>query len=230
MGMNLRRPIVAIAFVLACSILGTNARAEVPAVDGLSSSVSKTQHEKPVSPADRPTFAVELAASPAAFGQGLVPGRPDAAAMGTSLHLEYQPGFLQSLGTFGAGPVFAGYPISQSQGLTSYFFSVWSVGAAARYQARYFHNQFLVPSIGYEIDRITYSFTTGQSGLMTVEGPVLGLQFLLNTLDSRRADEFYDTTGISHTYLVAEARDLTGTNGTITASGLSWYFGLRFEM
>jgi hypothetical protein len=228
--MNLSHRLVYLA--LAGALFTTAARAELTApvpADGYSSST--LSRREAVKHADRPSWAVELAGSPLTFGgQGLVPGRPEAESMSTSLQIEYQPTFIQRFGTLGLGPVFSAFPVSQGQGVTSGFFSVWAIGATVRYQGRFTHNQFLVPSIGYEADRMRYSFLTGQQGSVTLSGPVAGLEFLLNALDPSRGADMYENTGISHCYLVGEVRDLTGSDSTITASGLSAYFGLRFEM
>jgi hypothetical protein len=182
------------------------------------------EHSQPSS------WAIGLAASPSMFGgSSIVPGRTDTESLGLSLQAEYQPGLLQRYGVLGIGPVFAAYPISQLKGATSNFFSVWSVGGEARYQFRFAKEQMFVPSIGLECDQMHYSFVNGHSGNLLLAGPTVGLQFLLNRLDREHADALYEATGISRTYITAEARVLSGDNGDINPSGASWFLGLTEE-
>jgi hypothetical protein len=220
------------ALAFFCSLGSASARADLePQAPAEDYSTATLHRREAVERANRPSFAIELAGSPQAFGgQGIVPGHSGAESMGTSLQVEYQPNFIQRYGTLGLGPVVSAYPISKGAGVTNNFFSVWALGAEARYQARYINQQFLVPSIGYQVERMSYNFAGGQQGIATLSGPVLGLEFLLNTLDPRRGADFYETSGISHSYLVGEVRDLSGNDNVISVSGLSWFFGLRFEM
>ena len=217
--------------ILAMAALGsTLAQASIATDDNVSTnrvprdSTATAQHESP-------TWGVELAGSPlVAGGTGLASAHPASDSNGFSLQVEYQPRFLRGYGTLGAGPVAALYPVSTSQGITHNGLSIWSVGAAVRYQARYFRNQWIVPSLGYQYEQLRYTFLTGQQGWTSLAGPVVGVEFLLNALDRERADDLYAAAGISHTYLVAEARDLTGADATIHAAAVSWFFGLRLEM
>jgi hypothetical protein len=179
---------------------------------------------------DRPQWAFQFAGSPSAFdGQSMVAGHPDAESLAFALGFEYQPTFIQKFGTLGIGPILSAYPVSQLRGVTSGFFSVWSAGLQARYQLRYWHNQWLVPVVGYEADRMRYSFTTGSAGYLNLSGPLAGLELHLNSLVPSSADDFYSATGISHTYFVAEARNLEGSDSVVSPSGLSWYLGMRME-
>ena len=226
------RSAAGIALALLCPLTGSLAYADsdgpMPADAYSSSSVRKHQD---LERADHPHWAIEIAGSPQTFGgQGLLSSHSTSESVGTSLQIEYQPGFIQPYGALGIGPILSAFPISKNEGITSNFFSVWSLGAEIRYQGRFTPQQFLVPSIGYEVDRMSYGFTTGQQGFATLSGPVLGLEFLLNSIDPSRGADFYEASGISHSYLVGEVRDLTGSDGVVNASGLSWFFGLRFEM
>ena len=201
-----------------------------PEADGGYSANQLKRHEA-FDHADRPAWGVEFAGSPLAFGgHGLAPANPQAENIPLTLQVEWQPVWIQKFGTIGLGPVLGAYPIGSNQGLTNSFISIWSIGAEARYQARYSNHQILVPSIGYEVDRLAYSFVSGQNGAVTLKGPTAGLEFSLNAIDEMRGEEFYESTGISHTYLVGEVRDLTGGDGTVGTQGLSWYLGLRFEL
>ncbi len=52
---------------------------------------------------------------------------------------------------------------------------------------------------------------------------------LLNFMEPSSAAEMYYSHGVSRSYLVAEMRNLAGTDANVTVSGSSYFFGLRLE-
>lgn len=178
----------------------------------------------------RPTLGISLDYSMNAFGgAGLTGSQGANKAMAFSLSFEYQPAFIQSLGVIGLGPVFSMYPIGG--GVTDSIASLVSVGGQARYQLRYFRNQFLVPVISYSAEFLYYDFKGSPMGTVLIHGPGVGLWFLLNIVEPSVANAAYVSSGITRTYLVAQWKRLEGasTDGSVSTSGGSFYFGLRFE-
>ena len=184
----------------------------------------------------RPQWGVELTGSINAWGQqALVAEQGDAPSRAFSLHFEYQPQFLQSLGVVSFGPSVAIYPMMGTSALPSVF-SVFTVGGQIRYQARYFREQVIVPVVGYSWEHLTYTFSNGSSGGFGVQGPLLGLWFLLNVLEPATATQFYAYQGVLRSYFVLESRSLSGEDSkplsdgrTLTISGSSYFFGFRLE-
>ena len=137
------------------------------------------------------------------------------------LQLEIQPTFLQSLGVVSFGPA------------AGSFFSPTTFygGGMIRYQARFFHEQWIVPMVGYEyLTPVAISgnpdsipLTSGSISGRATQGIVLGGMFLLNVLERDSANQFFSNHGVLRTYLTAEYR--SWFNGLLTF----WHFGLRVE-
>ena len=199
------------------------------ASEALSSSQSESSFfdEKPE---PRPNVGVELRTTFSAFGgRALVPEQGTRNTNGFGLVIEYQPKFLQFLGVIGVGPTGSLYPIFNAN-ITSTLFSLHSYGAVARYQARFFRNQFLVPVVGYTGEVFNYSFIAGQSGKVWIKGPLYGLWLLLNPLEPSAASNLYIDYGISRTYLIVEAQNLVGSDENVSIQGFTYYLGLRIEL
>ena len=185
--------------------------------------ISRYQHKKPA-------FGIELATSFNALGeQALTPSQGTNPAYAFHLAVEYQPTFIQKYGIVSFGPSIATYPILGERVTPSYF-SIWSFGGQIRYQARYFHEQPVVPMVGYSFDSLAYNFSDGTYGRVLLQGPVFGAWVLLNFLDRASANQFHIEQGVLRTYLVAEARSLTGNSGKLSIDRYSYYVGLRFEL
>jgi len=179
----------------------------------------------------RPTWAVEILGSFHAFGgQALAPSQAPAQANALNVLIEYQPAFFQSYGVLGIGPSFNLYPISPGTSTPS-FFSVKSLGAQIRYQARFFRQQPVVPIVAYSVESLSYQYNVEGSGSVLIQGPTVGLWLLLNILEPTTSHHMYLSTGIVRTYAILEWRNMSGSNGVIPAinGGGSYYFGLRFE-
>ncbi len=174
----------------------------------------------------RPSFGVSLNTSLRPFGDSTsrLPGGFEASRLrGVQAAFEYQPAFLQAIGVLGVGPSF-----TYAQGLGSFTRQLFAPGLQARYQARFFREQLLVPMAGYEIRYLRYLFPE-QQGNLTAQGPFFGAMLLMNFLEPDAAADAFIEHGISRTYLIAELRSLTGSDATVSLAGRSLFFGLRFE-
>ncbi len=174
----------------------------------------------------RPQFGVSFMGTARAFasiGGGTV--------RGFSLLFEYQPRFVQKIGVLSIGPTVAVYPIYVSNSLSGSAASIWSVGGIVRYQARWFRNQWLVPTVGFAFDRISYNASagSGNAGSTTQSGPVFGLMLLLNAIDPDTAAASFVEPGIVRSYLFAELKKPTGGDAVIVPANPVYQFGLRIE-
>ena len=175
----------------------------------------------------RPQFGVSFMASSNAFktySDGMV-------ARGFSILFEYQPKFVQKIGVLSIGPAVSVYPIFSSGKISTNAWSIWSIGGIVRYQARWFRNQWLVPTIGFAFDRISYNAAQGNgvAGSTTQSGPVFGLMLLLNAIDPDTAAASFVEPGIVRSYLFAELKKPTGGDAVIVPANPVYQFGLRIE-
>jgi hypothetical protein len=178
----------------------------------------------------RPSWGVAMTGSLGAFGNASVStSAAEGVARAIELQGEYQFPFLQAIGVISMGPSAVLYPFTPSESVTKSAISVWSVGGQVRYQARFFREQILVPMVGYEAQRLAYSFNDGSAGSAILKGPVFGGMLLLNIFEPSSASEFYIDQGVSRSYLVGEYKNLAGSDGVVTVAGASIFFGLRFE-
>lgn len=143
---------------------------------------------------------------------------------------EFQPQILQSFGVLGIGADFGLHPPSTSgMSAPSVTFS-WNFGSHLRYQARFVQEQLLVPYLAYGASYWMYRIRSGEVGGLLVHGPSIGLEFLLNAIDTKSAARFFSDYGVSRTYIVVDGSWATGSAGSVLLSARSFYFGLRFEM
>ena len=178
----------------------------------------------------KPQWGIELGFSPNALGKtALTTQQGSTPAFAFSLASEFQPMFLQFFGIIGVGLTANLYPILGGQNLTPNLVSIWSAGGQIRYQAKYFRQQIVVPNIAYSYEYFNYAFSAGQKGNLWAQGPIYGLWVLLNQLDRSATADFYIDAGVARSYLILEARNLAGNDGTVSFSGVSYYAGLRFE-
>jgi hypothetical protein len=61
------------------------------------------------------------------------------------------------------------------------------------------------------------------------QGVFFGGMLLLNYFEPSASAEFYITTGVTRSYLVAELRQYSANDSALSLSGSSLFFGLRFE-
>ncbi len=149
---------------------------------------------------------------------------------GAGLTLEYQPRWLQFFGIIGFGAQAALYPFEPLLG------SLWSWGGLVRYQAAFFSQQILVPTVAYHMDQIHYKLNGGsQSGRILNRGYQVGVWILLNAFDLQMARELHLNTGIQRSYLTVELRQdqssatQGSTSGPLQFRGYSIHAGLRVE-
>ncbi len=179
---------------------------------------------------ERPSWATQISMSPTALGGADLSGGQNISPDGITLNFEYQPKFLQTLGVFSVGPSVALYPVFPANGnIENTPYGVWSYGVQARYQARFFHEQLIVPMAGFDYERINYNLTAIGSGNFTASGPMLGVYILMNTFEPSAAYDFFKDSGILRTYLTAEVRSISGTGSSLQVSGSSYYVGVRVE-
>ena len=176
----------------------------------------------------RPYLAFEFSGSLRAFkDRGALAGTQPIRAITGSIHI--QPTFTQAMGIFSFGPAVSLYPFLPRLSATPSGFSIWGAGGQVQYQARYFREQILVPVVGYTAEMMQYKFSDGPKGQLTTKGPYFGLYLLLNALEPRAASDFFANHGVLRSYLVAELRNLEGTDANLTLGGSSVYFGFRIE-
>ena len=196
---------------------------------GLTRTKLKYNPRIPIYQRTRPNLGVQVYGSLKALGtpKGQL---TTAKVRATKVEIEWQPRFLQALGVIGFGPSISLYPILPNAGLTTRYYSIWSVGGQARYQARYFREQPLVPYAGYTYEYLKYSLKTGADSSITGQGPFFGAMILLNVFDQPSAAEFYVNHGVTRSYVLAEYRNLSGGDSNVAFNGQALFFGLRFEM
>lgn len=178
----------------------------------------------------KPKWGVHFLGSLAALGKPKligVTGKSKIRAF--TMQIDYQPQFLQSYGVFGIGPSFGFYPVIPKSGAAPGYVSNWSIGGQARYQARFFREQPLVPVVAYEVERLKYSLNGKNSALIS-HGVVFGGMLLLNLFDKSSAADFYAIHGVVRSYAVAELRTFSGSGSGLSLSGRSVYFGVRCEL
>jgi hypothetical protein len=198
---------------------------------GSSPSLSSVKDSRiPAFTLTRPNWALQLSGTARAFaGQDVLADQQGRSVRAGSVSMSYQPGWFQGLGVFSLGLTGGLNYMSDSSSVLSRAWSIWQMGGEVRYQLRYFREQPLVPFLGYEAGLLSYRLQSGASGRPVVQGPVYGLMILLNFFEPDAAAEFYIRQGVSRTYLVAEAKSLTGSDSSISISGRTYFFGLRFE-
>jgi hypothetical protein len=187
--------------------------------------------------AARPNFAFQLEGSMNAFGGSTIsPAQQGVTSKAALIEAEYQPTFLQGLGVIGIGPSIGMYPttggvVGTGQQVVNGPTSIWELGGQVRYQFRYVTEQMIVPFIGYNYQRLHYNINQGggNSGL-SIAGGNAGLSVLLNRLDETAALDLYRNTGISRLYLVAELKNLQGSDDNVAIAGNSFFFGIRCEL
>lgn len=175
----------------------------------------------------RPNWGAELNGSLDAFSRTIWSGQNNRKIYGVTASFEYQPDFLQDIGVIGIGPSVGIYPTKG--GLTSDNLSLLSAGLQARYQARFFHRQILVPVGGFAIEYFHYRFANGPIGNMTLTDPFFGVWLLMNFLEPSAAADSYVNSGITRTYAIVEVHNKTGSDQTISVNGQSLFFGVRVE-
>lgn len=179
----------------------------------------------------RPSVGIAVSGAWQALGgTDIVPEVGGASIRSVDIRAEYLFPGLQSIGVIGLGATASVYPIASASSVANSNLSLWGVGLTARYQARFFTEQFLVPTFAYDATSFRYIFSSGKSGRTNLTGPSFGVWILINALDSESAGNFYSNWGGKRTYLTAEMKTLSGGDGVITVSGASYYAGLRIEL
>ena len=211
---------------------------ELPKTEPTENAVASTTAERrnsrePAYTLTRPTWGIQFTGALKAFGgNDLITGQAGVPTRAFQVSGEYQFPFLQSLGVLSMGPTVGTYPIFGS--ITKDPVSVMEVGGQIRYQLRFFREQPIVPIAGFQFEYLNYHFTSpspsGMSGALMATGPTFGGMFLLNWLEPSAAAEIYVDNGVSRSYLLAEARILSGTDTNLSLSGTSLFFGLRLEL
>ena len=178
-----------------------------------------------------PHWGLEISGTLKAFGGADLTNQANPAASAFSVQADYQPEALQSIGVVGFGPAAQLYTLPA--GITQNAVGVWSIGGQIRYQARFFREQPIVPTVAYSLEELTYFFNgtsgSGAQGSLLTSGITLGAWLLLNIFEPENSAEFHYNYGVSRSYLVAELRSLSGSDANLNIGGQSFYFGLRFE-
>jgi len=179
---------------------------------------------------ERPAWAVHLQGALSAFGPNpSISGRSDESIRAAQLLLEWQPKSIQIIGVLGLGLTLSNYLVLPQGELTSSALGLVSAGAQARYQFRYFRNQWVVPYAGVGQEYIRYQLSSGTGSLLGLN-TFAGAMLLLNALEPGAAAEAYATSGILRTYLSVEYRSRSGAENDLMALNAgSYYAGLRFE-
>lgn len=208
-----------------------------------SSSVAELEPQEKLPPyeTERPNTSFQFHMSMQALGSAYTTqntsGRLEYDVKAFGATYEFLPVFLQGIGLFGLGATFNFYNISdyimpngQADELGARSFSLWSFGGVARYQARWFRGQWLVPYAGYEYQHMAYNFSKGAGkGNTIVSGPVFGGLLYLNWLSHHDARILHQDYGIERSYLFAEVKNLTAADEPSLDIDQAIYFGLRLE-
>lgn len=182
---------------------------------------------------ERPRWAFQLGFAGRALGNidiGQSAGGASSSNM-IGLGFDYQPTSWQGAGVFGFGLTGAVYPTRTrtTNEVLKRPTDAWSAGFNLRYQARYWHEQLLVPFANYTYQRFYYDVVNGPSGFTNVYGPSFGLQVYLNRLEPSTASDGFVDTGILRTYITAEAQLLSGEDEVFSLGGTTYVLGLRLE-
>ncbi len=175
---------------------------------------------------DRPNFGLALAGSPM-VGVAAAPFS-DVQSRGMQLLVEYQPAFLQTIGVLGIG-LNAGLFVGNNASIST-LANQWSVGGQARYQLRFLREQWVVPTVGFGAEYLSYNFGEGQAGSLLMTYPSFGGMLLLNIFEPEAAAENYVANGVSRSYVFGEARLQNGSGTGVSVSGLAVYCGIRVEL
>lgn len=199
---------------------------------GITSAVWATEYDPTQRPYTiRPAWSFQLDSTHGTLEQNdsSADPRSEKIPSGVGIHFNYQPTFLQALGTFSVGPSFYFYPFSTINQRVLKTPHSWAAGAEARYQLRLFRKQWLVPTAAYHSQYLAYQLSDGTSGKTMVRGHSLGALFLLNAIDREISLDFFKSWGALRTYLLAELRMTHGNDRQIIFSQKSYFFGLRIE-
>ncbi|MCM2279471.1 MAG: hypothetical protein NDJ89_15455 [Oligoflexia bacterium] len=151
------------------------------------------------------------------------------------LRTQFDVHLLESIGVVGVGPSLEYYFTEVADGYRTAgavpgVTKAVAVGAQARYQARYFEWQTLVPMISYSFEKLNYRLSDGARGWADAKGLTVGAWLYLNALDRATAASFRRELGVSRTYITFERRTLLGADERIALSGSSYQLGMRFEL
>lgn len=205
-------------------------------------STRKWDRSVPLYDREKPSWAFEIHASLQALGTPIKSEQLDTNGNTTGVieesdvrnfgvGFEYEPKFLQGIGVVSLGPSLNAYILEPQGDLTKNAFSVYSLGLSAKYQLKFARAQIFVPFVGFEVQTIRYSFQEADigDGWTTATGLTFGGLILLNGLEPEAAHNLWAETGIKHSYLVAEIKQLQAGLDLLTTDGRAIYFGLRLE-
>ncbi len=154
----------------------------------------------------------------------------DVSSKGYGFQVEFFPHFLHKVGGVSLGAGLLVYQPSQVGGsILAKQIGLWSWTANARWQLHFIKHQPLVPFVGFEAEQLHYNFIGGPNNTIVSKGPSLGAMLLLNFIEPDAAADAFVTNGVVRTYLFLEMRTQSGSNGDMTLSGRSLFFGFRFE-
>jgi hypothetical protein len=183
-----------------------------------------------------PSWGFQLHGTWSALGDTpLVAGLPGSKAAALAMELDYQPPFLQSIGVVAVGLSAGILPVSSAEPMGPKAIDFWQAGAHLTYQARFFREQILVPTVGFAYEHLSYSLTTGggfegYSGTSDYAYPTFGAMLLLNAFEPSQASTLFQEFGIKRSYLTFEARALSAVAGNrLPTDGMAYFFGLRVE-
>jgi hypothetical protein len=149
----------------------------------------------------------------------------DSNLSGLSIRADYQPRFFQRFGVLSFGP---SLQLFYDAEISSNLVSLRAAGGQVRYQAFFFRNQPIVPTIGYSFDYLNFEID-GDLFTGSAHGPLFELGILLNFFDPRIATDIYQTFRVRRTYLLIGARLNSGDLDGESFSGTSYHAGLRME-
>jgi hypothetical protein len=173
---------------------------------------------------DRQWFGVEFSAAPNSFGKPkLTAAGADQAIVPFNLVFDFQ--LSTRAGNFDVGPTFSYYASVGDNSLSAH---IYGLGGQFKYQARWFHSQFVVPVIGYQIERTLVVQDT--SSQFQSNGLIAGVWIYLNYLEKKAAKDVYNQFGVSRSYLVFELHDIKGSDSTYNLQSKAYQLGLRFEI
>lgn len=200
------------------------------------STFRKRKSRTPLYQSILPSWGMQLSVSPRTLGSTSSdsntadPAETLNPAVSLAVQFEYQPFFLQSFGVMGFGPSFEAFPFSAKEPSVSRTPGTYALGAQIRYQARYLHEQIIVPNVGYSLQSLSYKLSTEDSGRLNLQGPFFGIWVLLNSLEPSAAAEIFVVHGVTRSYFVAELRLIQGEDENVVFSSRSFFFGLRVEL
>lgn len=216
----------ALALALPALCSATLSIAATPSNDGQSH-----KHLKDRWVESRPQWGLQLKASSSNLGDRTFNYRGNPShSHSFGIDAEFQPSFLQFIGVLGIGPSFVTYSNPGSARAAKDLVLATGFGAQARYQAKLFRHQWLVPTVSYRAEQLRFRLQDDTRGSTLAKSYGAGLWLSLSELAHLEGQKFFASYGVSRVYITSEMSIPHQTRGELDQTGKHVHFGLRVEL